>query len=592
MLITKQPSLRTRLVQLVLLAVLPALGLILYSASVEHRIAGRGAETESFRVAKTAAASYERVVDNTRQLLMTLARLPIVRAKEPRVCSERLGELLKLYPLYSNLGVAASDGDVFCSALTIEKRINISDRSYFQRAQQDRGFSVGEYQIGRRTGKPTINFGYPIIDENSNEDSVVFAALDLAWLSRLAAAAQIPTHSVLTITDERGTILSRVPDRGVWAGKTIPEAEIVKIALAATEGVAASTGLDGVKHFYGFTSVKLSALKGRIYVIVGIPADVALANVKQNLARNLAGLFVVALFSLAVAWWGGERLLLRPVNALVRASDRLSAGDLGVRTGLPHSQNEVGRLAHSFDKMADSLEARRVEILCAQDRIQQSLDRMRALYEIDLAINSTLDLRAMFNHLLEKIDLVLPNAVTTIRLINKGTGQLDAAACRNIDEETWRARNTKSSRGVTKTILENKIPLTVANVQTDPRSPAPGFARSFGLVSFLGVPIIAKDEVLGLIAFFTKEEHSFNDGEIEFLSTLAGQVGIAIQNSRLYEEARRRGAEVSALHSIAVTATQSLEVSVVLKEVIRKITEIFHLDASRVFLFDSDMTEL
>jgi signal transduction histidine kinase/HAMP domain-containing protein len=543
-------------------------------------------------LAKAASASYERVVDATRQLLMTLARLPIVRASDPRACTDRLGELLKLYPLYSNLGASTPDGNVFCSGLGIAKPINISDRSYFQRAQQYRGFSVGEYQIGRRTGKPTLNFGYPVLDESGTVESVVFAALDLASLKRIAAAGQLPTNSLLTVADERGTILSGVPDPGGWLGRTIPEAEIVGIALAKTEGVAAAIGLDGIKRFYGFTTVMLSPLKGRIHVIVGIPTDAALANARRNLARNLAGLLVVALFSLAVAWWGGEKLLLRPVNALLRATDRLSAGDLGARTGLAHSENEVGRLAASFDKMADSLESRRAEILNAQDRIQQNLDRMRALHEIDLAISSTLDLRAMLNLLLEKIDLVLPNSCTTIRLINKRTGQLEATACRNIDEETWLGRNPKPSRGVTKMILENKIPLTVANIQTDPRKLAPEMAHRLGLVSFLGVPIIAKDEVLGLIAFFTREEHSFKDEEIEFLATLAARVGIAIQNSRLYAEARQREAELSALHAITVTANESLDLTLVLKEAIRKITEIFHFDATRLFLFNAEMTEL
>src|SRR5262245_3244206 len=340
----QHPKLRTRLVQLVLLAVLPALALILYSANVEHQSARTTGEMQSFRVAKTAAASYERVIEATRQLLMTTARLPVVTVRDPSGCSNRLGELLRLYPFYTNLSAATSDGTVFCSAMSNGDKINISDRSYFQRAQQDRGFSVGEYQIGRRTGKPAINFGYPIIEQSGNVEAVVFAALDLAWLNRLAAEAQLPPNSTLTVADERGTILSGVPHQGVWEGKIIPEAAIVKTALAETEGVATAVGLDGVKRFYGFTSVRLSALRGRIHVIVGIPIEVALANAQRNLWRNLAGLLVVAILSLAVAWWGGDRWLVRPVTALLSATERLRAGDLGARSGLPHSENEVGRL--------------------------------------------------------------------------------------------------------------------------------------------------------------------------------------------------------------------------------------------------------
>jgi signal transduction histidine kinase len=577
---------------LVLLAVLPALGLILYSASVEHQSARTAAEGQSLRVVKSASASYERLVEATRQLLMTTARLPVVSIRDPHGCSDRLRELLGLYPFYTNLGAATSDGTLFCSAVSHGQRINISDRSYFQRAQKDRGFSVGEYQIGRRTGKPVINFGFPIIDESGNVEAVVFAALDLAWLNRLAAETQLPANSILTVADERGTILGGVPHPGAWAGKTFPEVEIVKAALAQTEGVAPAIGLDGVKRFYGFTSVKLSALRGRIYLIVGIPADIALAKARGNLSRNLAGLLIVAIVSLAVAWWGGDRWLVRPVNALVCATEKLRAGDLSARSGLPHGENEVGRLALSFDRLATNLEEREIEVSRAQHRIRQNLERMHALHEIESAINSTLDLRAMLRLLLEKIDLALPDAVTTIRLINKETGQLEATACRNIDEASWRAAISGSPGSVTKAALERKIPITVANVVTDPRSPAAHFARRFGLVSFLGVPIIAKDEALGMISFFTKVEHVFAEEEIEFLSTLAGQVGTAIHNARLYAETSRREVEVSALYSITVATTQSLDLNLVLNEAIRKITDIFHFDATRIFLFNGDMSDL
>jgi len=201
-------------------------------------------------------------------------------------------------------------------------------------------------------------------------------------------------------------------------------------------------------------------------------------------------------------------------------------------------------------------------------------------------------LRDMLKLLLEKTDLVLPGAAATVRLIDKDSGYLEPVACLNIDEEAWRNRYRGQLYGFGKTVVDNKIPLTVANLQSDPRVRWRDFAQRFGLVSFLGVPLVVKDEALGLIAFYSKTEHSFTDEEIEFLSTLAGQVAIAIHNARLYEEVKRRETEVSALHALTVAATQSLDLATVLDEAIKKLTEIFHFDVSRVFLFNPDRTEL
>jgi signal transduction histidine kinase len=119
-----------------------------------------------------------------------------------------------------------------------------------------------------------------------------------------------------------------------------------------------------------------------------------------------------------------------------------------------------------------------------------------------------------------------------------------------------------------------------------------GLFASLGWPLIIGVPLIAKDEVLGLIAFYTREGQSFSGEEIEFLNTLAGRLALAIHNAKLYEAARRSEEEIAALHSLTIAATESLDLDVVLKEAIQKITGIFNFDATRIFLFNDEMTEL
>ena len=49
-------------------------------------------------------------------------------------------------------------------------------------------------------------------------------------------------------------------------------------------------------------------------------------------------------------------------------------------------------------------------------------------------------------------------------------------------------------------------------------------------------PLLAKGETLGVLTFFTKEEHRFSDEEVAFLTALGGQAAIAIHNAQLYEQ--------------------------------------------------------
>jgi signal transduction histidine kinase len=165
-------------------------------------------------------------------------------------------------------------------------------------------------------------------------------------------------------------------------------------------------------------------------------------------------------------------------------------------------------------------------------------ERLQALREIELAITSSLDLQAVLDVLLEKIDVFLPYAVTTVTLVNRKTGELEPVACRNLDEKEWKAVIARRIR-LDKVAPENYTPVIIVNAQTDPRSQQSEFLRKNSLVSYLRVPLVAKNKVLGFLTFFTKEEHAFSGEEVKFLTTLASQAAIAIHNSQLYEEMSR-----------------------------------------------------
>ena len=76
------------------------------------------------------------------------------------------------------------------------------------------------------------------------------------------------------------------------------------------------------------------------------------------------------------------------------------------------------------------------------------------------------------------------------------------------------------------TVLEIMRPLIIRNVQTDPRTQDILFFRRNGLVSFLGLPVTAGGDSLGILCVYTKDEHQFTDEEVAFFNTLAGQAAM------------------------------------------------------------------
>jgi len=167
-----------------------------------------------------------------------------------------------------------------------------------------------------------------------------------------------------------------------------------------------------------------------------------------------------------------------------------------------------------------------------------------------VAITSTLELHKVLTLLLAKIDRLLPYSATAVRLYNKETQALEAIVSRNVDEDQTESEVSDAGGSLARRVFDTKTPLVSSNLHTDPQVSEPEFFRKRGLVSFLGVPLLAKGEALGVLSFYTKEEHLFADDEIEFLSTLAGQAAIAIHNSQLFEQIKKQATDLERANKV------------------------------------------
>ena len=383
-------SLRLRLWLLVAIALIPALGLMFYSAAERRRQAVKEVRDQAFRVAQLISSDQERRIDGTHYLLVALAHVPDVRDGDAAECERFLASLLKDNPLYANFGLADRAGEIICSAVPMDNPVNIADRTYFVGAVVARDFAVGEFQLGRVTGVASINFGYPVFDDDGRVQAVVFAAMDLSWLNHLVAAVDLPESATLVVIDRKGIIIARYPNPLPWVGQSDVNDPLFQAMLAQGQGTAELYGVDGIPRIYAFTGLR--GLPEAGYVSIGIPQAVAYAPARRALVRNLAGLGGIGILALAAAWIGGEVFIVRRIQALVQAAKRLSAGDLGTRTGLPHGSGELNQLAAAFDEMAASLEKHEL-----QQRLEEDLRRHNeALEEENRRVREVNQLKSEF----------------------------------------------------------------------------------------------------------------------------------------------------------------------------------------------------
>ncbi|HET7677736.1 MAG TPA: ATP-binding protein, partial [Candidatus Limnocylindrales bacterium] len=420
---------RIQLVLLVMAALVPAFVLAVLGALEQQEAVRRDAAAQAERLATLVAAGEQQTIEGVRQALVTIAALDVAQppsgagpgAGTSSACDAFLARILPRYGIYSNLGVATAEGDVFCSAVRSAGPVTIADRSYFKRALATKGLGIGDFQVGRLTGVRSINFGFPVLDDSGTSVGVAFAALGIEQLDRPAANVAFPEGGTLLVVDGGGTILWRRPETESFIGRRFADAEIVQTALEAEQTVAPATGLDGVPRTYAFAPLG-DVGSGRIIVAVGLDAAALGRSVEATLARDLALLGLVAVAAMFAAWYGGG-ILMRPLEALRSATRRMAGGDFSTRSGVRSGARELIELAADFDRMAGSLENAAEQRVAreAADRANRAKSEFlsRMSHELRTPLNSVIG----FSELLLMDDLT-PEQQDNLRYIQRGAHHL------------------------------------------------------------------------------------------------------------------------------------------------------------------------
>jgi len=353
---------RTRLILLIFLVVLPALALVLYSYAEQRRLETARIREGAIAMSRLAAAKEENYVKNTRQLLATLTELTFfVLAQDAGFCHTNFSNLLKLSSDYVNFGLIEANGIVFASGLGGEARVNLSDRAYVRRVLERKRFSLGDFQIGRITREPTLNFGYPVLNEQGQITRVLFASLKISLLTEAISNIGIPPGASVSVLDRNGTIVTRQPDTTKWLGKDVSTEPVVKRILSAKETTFEMLGLDGVNRLHAVTVIS-DGESPSLFVNVGIPVEVSFASANRTLKRNLLLLALISVVLWILLWLMASRFFFKPIDTLANAAGKLAQGDLTVRIGNTHAAWELEQLGHAFDEMAAQLEKRASEI--------------------------------------------------------------------------------------------------------------------------------------------------------------------------------------------------------------------------------------
>jgi PAS domain S-box-containing protein len=371
-------GLRSRLVLLVLIALLPVFGLFAYSAAKDQQDDVALAQDALQSTALLAAVHQQRLVDRVAQLLGDISHAPSIKETSTRRCEQYLEDLQSQAPDYSNLGIAGLDGKVTCNARDSRVDVYAGDRPFFKQVLAGQKFAVGQYGTGRSSGRPGIGFGVPIHGNDGALNGVAFAAVDISAVAAALAEVRLMEGAQLRVTDRRGTILAAHPDGASLQGS--PEQDLVMLDAAKSHrtGVREAVDSRGIERVYAYAPVG-GAAGDALFVAISVPRDVITASPRAHLRNSLTALLAMAVFGVFCAWCIGGRLIVRPARAILKEANEVVEGNLAARIAREFTRHgELGQIARSFNRMAGSLQLRHEE----RDAALQHADKERALREL------------------------------------------------------------------------------------------------------------------------------------------------------------------------------------------------------------------
>lgn len=164
----------------------------------------------------------------------------------------------------------------------------------------------------------------------------------------------------------------------------------------------------------------------------------------------------------------------------------------------------------------------------------RELKFLKGLLEVAKAINSALEVKKVLQLLVKTATTALDIKAAAVRLLDEKRQQLELVASYGLSERYITKGPVGTDRSITEAMTGKAV--SVYDVAQDPTATYPKEMAEEGIKSILSVPISLKGKVIGVMRLYTSEPRDFTDDEITFMSSLAEQAALAMENARLYQK--------------------------------------------------------
>lgn len=435
-----------------------------------------------------------------------------------------------------------------------------SDRSFFRRMVRLPGLVITDIEPHGPNREEVISIAVPILGP---EEEFRGVAVGMFYLNANSISPFYGSLIKLRIGRSGDAFIVDRAHRVIFAnnpnliGEAFPASPVAAEAFKGNVGVMRTRSLDGREIVAGFSPVPRTG-----WTLVVEEDWNSLVRTSQGAMQFLWLLLVFGLIFPTIVVMIGVRRITGPIADFTAAAGRIADGDFShpirVQTG-----DELQVLADRFNAMAEHLKES-YETL--EERVAQRTEELTALNSVAAVVSRSLNLDQILADGLTKTIEVLDMDGGAVFRIQSETGQLILVKEQGLSPEmTVLIRNLPVGASIISDVVQSHHPVA-KRVADYAEGPLRSVMEADGLTTVVSIPLVTQDEVLGAINVASRSTIWPSAEELAVPAAIGQQIGVAMDNARLYDrtvqyaqemEFARRSAEEARSIAEAANAAKS-----------------------------------
>ena len=290
---------------------------------------------------------------------------------------------------------------------------------------------------------------------------------------------------------------------------------------------------------------------------------------------------------------GSECLLITPM--IVRGQVIGTFGTDTDEVGRTFTPDQVALAETIAGQISGAIENARLfdETKRLLQETEQRAAESQIVNSISAAMAQRLDMQGIIHAVGEKVREIFNVEVTEILLLDETTNLIRTPYSYYRRYQTFGP--FPFGEGLTTRVLQTRAPVMYNTLADSMEMGVLHLSEEDKTESYIGVPIIAGDKALGVLSVQSYKPYAFDENNVRLLSTLASNMGVALENARLFDETQRllqeteqRNAELAIINSVQQGLATKLEMQAIYDLIGDKIRDIFDAQVVDIGLYNRD----